>query len=433
MQFQSFERDGSYVHVSNTEQFKTRHISLKLSYPMSRESVTHTAMLPYLWMEGTQTYPSAESLLRYTDELYGTTLRTWVGKRGDRHVLEIYAAVPDESGLDKAAQGLFSRASSLVFEVASRPSTDGGLFPKRHVERERTLHQHRIESLFDDKIAYAADRCLSEACADDTAGLPRLGFVEDLEGISPHSLWSQHEMVLQAADIHLYVVGNVGDENRAAQSLLEVLSERFPKRRASRGDSSVNPIPVTRTKDTKYITEQLDVTQAKLDLAYKTGLSVASDDYPAMLMMNGILGGTMQSKLFQNVREKSSLAYYCSSRFDSLTGVILVQMGIEMANHERAQNIVFEQVQDVRNGVISDDEMEFTASAIRNQYTQLSDSPMSVADVHFNGMLAGRRDSVDELLDKVTRVSREDVVRVAQNLQLDTVYLLSSKEVGDHE
>lgn len=428
MQFQSFERDGSYVHVSNTKQFKTRHISLKLSYPLSRESVTHTAILPYVWMEGTQTYPSAEEILRYTDELYGTSLRTWIGKRGDRQILEVYAAVPDESGLDEAAKGLFERVSALVFDVASRPAADGAMFPKRHVERERTLHQHRIESLFDDKIAYAADRCLAEACADDTAGLPRLGFVEDLEGISPQVLWAQHEAVLRLADVHLYVVGNVGDEQEVARSLQDVVSQRFSRGRTQRTSSFVTPILATRQKQTKYVTEELDIAQAKLDFAYKTGVSVASDDYPAMLMMNGILGGTMQSKLFQNVREKASLAYYCSSRFDSLTGVILVQMGIELANHERAENIVFQQVQDVLNGVISDDEMAFTASAIRNQYTQLADSPMSVADVHFNGTLAGRRDSVDELLRKVANVSREDVVRVAQNLQLDTVYLLAQKE-----
>lgn len=433
MQFQSFQRDRFHVHVYNTTQFKTRHMSMKLAFPITTQSATRTAMLPYLWMEGTTSHPNAEALQRYADTLYGTALRTALSKRGDRQVLEAAIAVPDESGLDAAATGLFQRATDLLFDVVMRPATEQGVFPTRHVNRERALHQHRIESIFDDKIAYAADRCLTEACAGEAAGLPRLGFLAEVSTLSTTDLWQAYQDLLGTADVHVYVVGHVGAEPEVANTLLERLANGFPQKLArNEVMGSVVPLQTANRSEPRYVGEQQQITQAKLDLAYRTGLSVASQDYPAMLVMNGIFGGTMQSKLFRNVREKASLAYYCSSRFDNLTGIVFVQMGIELDNYDRALTIVREQLDDVCAGNITADELAFTIAAIRNQYTQLADFPMSVADVHFNTVLGGTARNLEELLAAVTQVGPEDVVRVAQFLRLDTVYLLSSKEANRH-
>lgn len=428
MEFKSFHDGRFHVHVYNTSQFKTNHLSIRLVRPLSRETVTPTALLPYLWMEGSESYPTAELLQRRTDELYGASVRTGITKRGDRHVVEAYVGVPDETGLGEDAKGLTEEAIHLLFEVVTHPALEGNRFPDKHVSREKTLHQHRIESIFDDKIAFAADRCLAEASAGENAGLPRLGYVEDVRALTADGMLEIHKQVLATSDVHLYAVGNWGSAEEMGKRLLNWIRSSFPP--GELVDSVVTQAlsPKVGT-DAKVVTEEQRVTQGKLDIAYRTGLSVAHPDYPAMMVMNGILGGFTHSKLFQNVREKASLAYYCSSRFDNLTGIVLIQTGIEVGNYERALSIVREQVSALQNGEITDDEMEFTKSSIRNQYTQISDFPMSVADVHFNLTLAGASRTIDDLLKQVDRVTPKDVARVAGNLQMNTIYLLKDKEV----
>jgi predicted Zn-dependent peptidase len=420
-------RDGRCtVHILSTSQFHTRHVNLKVTRPLHRETVTATAIIPYLWMEGTRRYPSAKQLIRRSEELFGTVLQTGVGKRGDRQLVEVYAGIP-EPPVD-ADEGLFTEALDLSLALVTDPAVGPDGFPELHVERERALHRKRIASVFDDKIAYALERCLAEVCAGRPEALPRFGFEEDLNQCTPSRLWQENQALINEADVHLYVVGRFEEsEPKLAERLLAALKQRFI------GDEqsvrrAVQPLPV-RTGDVREVVDEQPVQQGKLNLGLCTGISYADPDYPALLVCNGILGGFPHSKLFRNVRERASLAYYASSRVDPLTGIVSIQTGIEVANYQRALAIIREQVQALKDGQVSEDEMEFTKRGLRNQYQVMLDQPMTMADVHFLGVLSGTVREVPDLLEAIANVSREDVVRVAERMAIDTVYFLRGQGV----
>jgi predicted Zn-dependent peptidase len=431
--FQRVDDGRIHVHVYATPRFKTRHFNVKFVQPLARDTVTPTALLPYLWMEGTQSYPTARAIMERADDLFGATVRTSIGKRGDRHVVEAYAGVPDEQAF-RGATGLFQQAQALAAEVCSQPVLEGNAFPQRHVQREITLHKRRIESLFDDKIAWSMDRCLEAVYQGERFGLPRLGYVEDLGQLSGEQLRSVHHHLLNTADIHAYVVGNVGDADRAAQDVLTLLHAALERAgggasgtdRTAAAEGPVNPL-AHRSGDVRTVVDEQPVNQGKLNLGFRTGISCRDDDYPAMLVCNGILGGFPHSKLFVNVREKASLAYYASSRLDGLTGVLAVQTGIEINNYEQALSIIQEQVRAIQNGEISATELAYTKHGLRNQYLQANDQPMSLIDLNFAGVLAGQAQELEELLKRIEAVTADDVVRVSSNIQLDTVYFLRNE------
>ncbi|MCL6548437.1 MAG: insulinase family protein [Alicyclobacillus sp.] len=430
--FQTVRRGRLAVHVLHAPRFQTRHVSVRLVRPITREEVTASALLPYLWMEGTTRYPSAEALQRRADDLYGAVLRTGIGKRADRHVLESYAAVPEEVSLGQT-EGLLDEAVDLALDLMADPLREGAAFPARHVEREKVLHRRRIESTFDDKVAYAFERCVEEVCRGDAAGLSRLGYAEDLAALDGAKLWQTHVNALREAELHAYVVGGAQDAGALADALLQRLEQRLPEARAEAAGTAVQPVPVgalaPRGGEVNRVTDRQNVAQGKLDLGFRTGVSYHSDDYPALLVCNGVLGGFPHSKLFVNVREKASLAYYASSRLDALTGVVVIQTGIEIERQEKALSIILDQVKALQDGQVSDDELEWTRRSLRNQYLQLMDQPTSIAEVHFLGGLAGRVRSIPELLEAVEAVDKADVVRAAGRLQLDTVYFLRNQEV----
>lgn len=427
--FTSVDNGGIHVHAYTTERFKTRHVHIKFVRPLSRDSVTAAALLPYLWMEGTQQYPSARALMERADDLYGASIRASVGKRGDQHIVETYAGVPDEQAL-RGATGLFQQAQTLAAELCTRPFIENGAFPAQHVDRERSLHKKRIESLFDDKIAWSMDRCLDSVYQGERFALPRLGYVDDLEGLTGDGLWETHQALLEQADVHVYLVGHVGEPSEAAKSILHLLSERLPARPEARDVTRVQALG-QRDGEVRHVVDAQQVRQGKLNLGFRTGLSYADGEYPAMLVCNGILGGFPHSKLFVNVREKASLAYYASSRLDGLTGVLAVQTGIEIDNYERALEIIKDQVRAIQEGQISDKELSFTKRGLRNQYLQANDQPMSLIDLHFAGVLAGKPRELTQLLDGIEAVTKEDVIRAAQAISLDTVYFLRNEVRAD--
>jgi predicted Zn-dependent peptidase len=156
-------------------------------------------------------------------------------------------------------------------------------------------------------------------------------------------------------------------------------------------------------------------------------VTYADDDYPAALIYNGILGGFPHSKLFIHVRERASLAYYASSRFDGHKGLLMIQTGIEIANKEKAESIIRKQLEDIRNGVVSDDELSKTKAMIINSLRENDDSAFDQIGYHFNSVLSGKERSKQELIEAIQATGLGSVVDIARNVELDTVYFLRDK------
>ncbi|MCL6597151.1 MAG: insulinase family protein [Alicyclobacillus macrosporangiidus] len=432
--FHTVDEGRFHVHTMLTDQFRTRHLVAKLAVPLSRERVTETAMLPYLWLEGTRSHPTALAITRRADDLFGALLRSGIGKRGNRHVAEVYLSVPDEGRL-RGADGIFEEGLGLLLDVVTDPLLEGGGFSKGNVERERGLHRKRIESVFDDKIAWAMERALAESLRGLPEGLPRLGFADDLEAVTPEGLYAVHRALLQEGDVHVYAIGAFDDATALANRVLTALREAFPDPRPAAqppgGPAPVAPVPA-RSGEPHRVVEDQPVQQGKMNLVYRTGVAYASDDYPALLVANGVLGGFPHSKLFRNVREKASLAYYASSRVDALSGLVMIQTGIDPANRDRAEAIILEQVEALRRGDVAEEELAFTKRGLANQYRQSLDVPAALADIHFGGVLAGHTRTIDELLDAIEDVTLDQVVAAANRLQLDTVYFLRGQGGAEH-
>lgn len=428
--FLTFQQGQWMVHILPTKQFQTRHMSVRLLWPLDRSRLTATAVLPYLLLEGTQKYPTAKSIMRYADDLFGAVIRTGIGKRGTMQVLEASGSLPEESAIH-GAEGLSQKVQELLVDLLGDPFLEGDAFPRSHVDRELTLHKKRIESVYDDKMAYAMERCVEEMGRGETFGLPRLGYVDDLQDLSGELLRQVHQQLLKEAELHVYVVGNIANPEGFAQVMFKTLSSRFGIPAAQRHSlQTVQPLDY-RAGDVRHVQEQQEINQGKLNLGFRTRVSYSSPDYTALLVANGILGGFPHSKLFVNVREKASLAYYASSRLDGLTGVIAVQTGIDPRNYERALQIILQQVQALKDGQVSKEELEFTKNGLRNQYLQALDQPMSIADVHFSGVLTGTNRNIDDLLNQLQAVKADDVVEIAQTLRQDTVYFLGNRGEQD--
>lgn len=428
--FTTIQQGSWFVHILPTQQFQTRQLSIRLVKPLDRDSLTATAVLPYLLLEGTRTHPSAKEIMRYADDLYGAVVRTGVSKRGTMHVVEASASIPEERAIS-GADGLFDKVQQLLLEILSDPKLEGSEFPPSHVDRELTLHQKRIESVYDDKIAYAMERCVEEMGRGETFGLPRLGYLDDLKNLSGKTLRQAHEQLLRQAQIHVYVVGNLDSSERTAENILAGLKTNFGDHEGSRYSAEAVEALAYRAGDVRTVEEQQEVNQGKLNLGFRTNTSYSNPKYPQLLVANGILGGFPHSKLFVNVREKASLAYYASSRLDSLTGVIAVQTGIDSRNYEQALEIIRQQVESLKQGNITTEELEFTKSGLRNQYMQAQDQAMSMMDVHFSGALAGTTRTVEDLLSELSTVKTEDVVEMAQTIREDTVYFLGNRGKGN--
>lgn len=416
----SFERtviNRMRIYVLSTDKYKTNTVVVNIARPLELETVTETALLPQVLRRGTRTYPTLKQIKEHLDELYGATFFANVMKRGERHILQFGLDIANERFLSDQTP-LLERGFAFLGEMLFRPATEGDGFVEKYVQLEKDNLRRRIESLIDDKIQYAAERCIQEMCRGESYRLYTYGVAERIDPIDRRSLYAFFQNMLRTAPIDVFVVGAVTVD----------AVEQAVRRHLTFARDKVEPIPVssvvTHVEDVREVVDRLNVQQGKLNLGLRTGTTVQDDDYAALVVYNGILGGFPHSKLFVNVREKASLAYYASSRLESHKGLLTIQSGIEIANYERALNIMKEQLDAIRQGHVTNEEMEKTKTMLTNQLQEMEDRPYEFIDFHYHGVLSGVERSPKRLIEQIRAVDKDAVKRVASKVTLDTIYFL---------
>lgn len=424
MSFESVNVGNLRVHICSTDKFKTTLMVAMVQQELSAETVTRHALLPNVLQRGTRTHPSTVGLKRKLDDLYGATLFGDVFKRGERHILQLGLDLADSSFLTDA-DTLLEDGAAFLGELLYRPVTDGEAFREEYVRAEKKNLKQKIESLMDDKIRFAALRCVEEMCKGEPYALFNHGRLQDLDGINPQNLYTYYRELIRTRPIDLYFVGNL-----SVDRAVELVERHFSVETASRVELTPPQVKSVPGK-VREVVDRLDVNQGKLNMGCRTGVTYADDNYAALLMFNGILGGFPHSKLFINVREKASLAYYAASRVESHKGILTVQSGIEIVNYQKAVDIIREQFDQMRQGKFTDSEISQTRVMLINQLKERQDRAFDLVDAHYHGIVGGKERPLDQMIREIRQVTREEITAVAQKTTLDTIYFLKDRKGGE--
>jgi len=408
------------IHVLPTDRFKTFAISVYIGQSLNEQVVTSTALTPFVLRRGTKRLPETQQFREYLDELYGAGFGFDIYKRGDNQLVQFRMDMINERFVS-SSESLLRRAIDFMSEVITKPVLENNHFRDKYVSAEKMTLQKKIEAIVNDKMRYAAERCMEIMNDGSPYRLHQLGKIADLASITSDSLYEGYRKWLQEAPIDIYVVGET-----TLNEVLTLVEEAFQiDRPACSSYTSLSSKPVTR--DTKTVVEKMDVGQGKLNLGLWSNVTYADEGYAAALMYNGILGGYTHSKLFTNVREKASLAYYAASRFDGHKGIIAIQSGIEIQNYEKAVTIIREQIEAMKQGVISEAEIEQTRAMLGNHLRELQDSAYELISLDFNAVLSGKERTIQSLLQEIDEVDLTAIRQVAEQVQLDTIYFLRDK------
>lgn len=419
--------DGVHLHVQPTVKFKTNIVYVYFHMPLAPETVTLNALLPMVLARGSASYPTTAALARHLDELYGASFGYDVSRRGEVHSLVFTLEVAGEEHIP-GETGLLKKGLETLTDIITRPALEGDGLKQDYFVQEVANLKQTIESLVNDKRRLAMVRCTEEMCAGEPFALYRLGRVADLAGMTPQSLLAHHQRVLRTAPVDIFVIGNVEPEE-----IRDLVSSTF-KLPAAGPEGRRMPTTLVKAApgpDPRMVEDQMDVNQGVLVIGLRTGLTLRDELYFPMLVANGVLGGFPHSKLFQQVREKHSLAYYAYSSLETVKGVGFMYAGIEFANREKCQEIMLQQLKAVQEGQISDEELETTIRTLTNDMLSAADNPGAMADLAVDRVFSGRELSVEDRVRAFRQVTKEQVAEAARHFAVDTIYFLNRKEGGE--
>lgn len=414
------EMKGYKLHIVQTEKYKTNTFVWKMKAPLNKENVTLRALLPYVLQSNSKSYPSTTSLRSYLDDLYGATLHVDLAKKGEYHVISFAMEIANEKFLSDQTP-LLKKALEFLSEILTNPNVDDNAFDKDTIEKEKRTLKQRIQSVYDDKMKYSNSRLVEEMCKGERYSLHVHGEMDAVDTITPENLFSYYQKAFAEDELDLYVIGDVSEEEVAsiANERLQ-FTPRQPK--LLEMDNTISQ------RDVQKINEVQDVKQGKLNIGFRTNVVYGDEDYFALQVLNGIYGGFSHSKLFINVREKASLAYYAASRLESHKGLMMVMSGIDHKNYDQAVNIINEQMNAMKNGDFTDQELSQTKAVIKNQLLETIDTARGIVEVLYHNVISHQNISLDYWLERMDKASKEEIVKVAEKIHLDTIYFLTGSE-----
>ena len=414
---------GVWLRSIHTGKFKSAYLSVTLLTPLEAETASENALIPAVLRQGTADHPDLESLSAALDELYGGAIEPVVRKKGETQCVGFVASFLDDA-YTLEGEPVLEGAAALLGELLLRPYTQNGCFCPDYVRGEKENLIARIRGQMNDKRRYATHRLVEEMCREEAFGVDKLGDVAHVETITPQSLWERYQTLLASAQIELYYCGSAKPE-RVEQAMRQALAGLPQARERLCPECEVALHAGT---EPRYVEDRLDVTQGKLAMGFRTGIDAWDEDYPALMLLNAVYGGTTTSKLFLNVRERLSLCYYASSGLMKYKDVMLVSSGVEFSKVGQAQDEILAQLQACKDGGFTDDELEWARRSVVSTLMTTLDAQSRLEDYWLGQAAAGLTEAPDELAQRVERTTRAQVQAAAQKLTLDTVYFLKGKE-----
>ena len=419
-------KNGIKLHLIKTELFKTNLACVLITVPLNKESVTNNALIPFLLKRGTVNYKTQYEISETLENLYGSIYDCGIDKSGDNQVIKFYMEGINNKFLPNK-ENLLKKDLDLLFELVFNPLMENNMFKSEFLDVEKNNLENIINGKIDDKDSYAFNDCLEKMYQKQGFGLYKYGYIEDLNNITIESISKSYFELVNNAKIDIFVSGDF--EIEEVKEIVEK-NENILKLKDRNPNYIINnPLKENKAKksDISEYIEKMNVTQGKLllglDLLYE------KDDYKYVaLVYNAILGDSANSKLFQNVREKAGLCYTARSSFIKQKKNIFIRCGIEIPNYKKAVDLIKVQIEDMKKGDFSEEEIENAKTYLESGIKAIETEQDSEIVYYIGQELSGTNEKIEEYIEKVKKVSKEDVIEFANKVEINTIYFLSSED-----
>ena len=420
--------DGVWFSRIHDPKFYHNSISVTISTPLAEGKTAAAGLAAYLLRMGSRRCRDMTELECRLADLYGAVLDTDISRHGENQLLTFsIAGADDRFALE--GESISRGCAELLGEILLEPKVEGNAFPEEAFRLEQQYLIDTIEAEINDKRSYAAQRCTAEMGRGCRFALPRYGTVQETLSATPKEAYGRYRELIRTARIEIFFSG-CGSPDYAE----EVFTKLFDGVERAPLCPTPQRLPLRAERVTE-LAEQLPMSQSKLVLGFRTGLPRQRRARTALRVMTALLGGSTGSRLFTNVRERLGCCYYCGARVNLLTGILLIECGLEEANRERLQSAILAEIADLAAGHISPQELSHIKLAFQSSLCSIGDSLTRTEGWYLSGLLQGDPITPQQDMEEIASITAEEVAAAAAALTLDTVFFLQAvgKEDGCDE
>lgn len=403
------------LHMIKTDKFKSTYIEIGFGSLIKKENITISNFLSSILTYSTKKYNSKIEFSRKIEDLYAASIFSSSYRLGKNYIIDFNLRVLNDKYTE---QGLFEKSIKFLKEVLFNPNVKNNEFDLTSFNIVKNNERSQIERFKEDQRDYSALKLLELYDNDAPFSYNLKGYIEDLEKITPSNLYDYYKEFIKCNDIDIFVIGDINFDD-----VEKIISENinFNNKKIVSKDFVIDY--KTHRKKVQKVIESDNTNQAKLSIACSLENITKYEKNYVLNLYNLILGGSADSKFFKNIREKFSLCYYINSNANKLDNLLTISSGINKENFNKTLILINKEMADMRDGNFSEDDINKAKRYYISALESIEDSPNQII-ASFYAIDKFGIDSIEQRKLKIKKVSKEEIISLANKVYIDTIFLL---------
>lgn len=411
------------IYKINSEKFKSIYFSINFTMPVNKRQISENALLSAVLGKSNKKFKTQKEIQMYLYSLYGANFDIGIERFGDLYNIEFRGECINKKYLPNNTD-VVNEVLEFLYDAIYNPNVLNGAFDEEVVEREKDFILNKIREVKDDKLRYGIRKMEELMCKDEPFSTYVYGDEEDIYKITSSDLYKRYNEVISNSCITFIISGNL----LGYEDIEEKVNNIFNNKLVSKLNYKDLIYNQKLNHNQEVVEESQQTTQSVLSYGLRINNSNSNDFYK-LSVYNALLGGTPSSKLFQNFREKESLAYTVRSRYYRFKDIIIIYAGIQKENYEKAKLVLENEINKIKDGEISDEEFEASKKSIISDLKEWNDSKIALSKMFISNLFSLKNDSLtlEQMVDKFEKVTKQDIIDIAGKITIEKIYFLGGE------
>lgn len=411
------------IYKINSEKFKSIYFSINFTMPVNKRQISENALLSAVLGKSNKKFKTQKEIQMYLYSLYGANFDIGIEKFGDLYNIEFRGECINKKYLPNNTD-VVNEVLEFLYDAIYNPNVLNGAFDEEVVEREKDFILNKIREVKDDKLHYGIRKMEELMCKDEPFSTYVYGDEDDIYKITSSDLYKRYNEVISNSCITFIISGNLLGYEDIEEKVNNIFNNKLV--------SKLNYKELIYNQKLNHIQEVVEESQQTTQSVLSYGLRINnpnSNDFYKLSVYNALLGGTPSSKLFQNFREKESLAYTVRSRYYRFKDIIIIYAGIQKENYEKAKLVLENEINKIKDGEISDEEFEASKKSIISDLKEWNDSKIALSKMFISNLFSLKNDSLtlEQMVDKFEKVTKQDIIDIASKITIEKIYFLGGE------
>ena len=412
-------KNGAYnIHLINTDKFKTISMRINFKRKTEKEEITKRNLLTRVLLESNEYYKTSRLIEIETEKLYGLMLRSSATISGNYSVMSFESSFLNEEYTDTK---MIEKSMEFILSFIFNPDIEEKKFNEKNFNICKEALKQEIECLKENPSRYGMHKMLELMDPDAPYSISADGNLEELEKITRENLYEYYKQIVKSDLIDIFIIGDFNEQN-----IKNIINEKFKINTLKKPSQShyVNHKKINKKIKTK--TEKMELEQSKLYVGCKLENLTPFEQKYVMNIYSFILGGSPNSRLFMNLREKNSLCYSVNSTYQPVFNLLTIKAGIDAENFKKSITLIKQEMKNIEKGEFEPEEIQAGIITYKNTFKEVEDSAFSILNAYTSCEYLNY-DPIEKRIKEIEKVDKEAIIKVAKKIHIDTIFLLEGE------